>query len=151
MAQERFEIDDHPSAEEVRFVEDQVDEFNMRTTGFRDVRVLAVFLRDAAGTLRAGLTGYTWGGSCEVRYLWVRGPERGRGLGRALLAAAEREALARGCDRVALSTHSFQAPGFYLKQGYAIVGRAEGHPRGHATFHLQKLLARQGLSASTTR
>jgi len=137
---ERLEIEDDPSEADVRFVEDQVDEFNMATTGFRDVRRLAIFLRDATGAIRAGLTGHTWGGCCEVRYFWVREPDRGRGLGRALLAAAEREALERGCDRMVLSSHSFQAPGFYRKQGYTIVGEAEGHPRGYTSVYLQKLL-----------
>ncbi|HUJ28385.1 MAG TPA: GNAT family N-acetyltransferase [Myxococcales bacterium] len=140
MQQERFEIQDQPSDGEVRFVEDQVDEFNMATTGLRDYRPLAVFLRDAAGALRAGLTGHTWGGCGEVRYLWVREADRGRGVGRALLSAAEREVLARGCGRVVLSSHTFQAPGFYLKQGYTIVGRAEGYPSGHAQVYLEKLL-----------
>jgi GNAT superfamily N-acetyltransferase len=124
----------------VRFLEEQVDEFNMATTGFRDARNLALFLRDEAGAIRAGLTGHTWGGCCEVRFFWVRESERGRGLGRMLLAAAEREALARGCDRVVLSSHTFQAPGFYEKQGYSVVGEAKGHPRGYAQVYLQKVL-----------
>src|SRR5436305_14121906 len=102
MAHERLEIQDDPSEAELRFLEDQVDEFNMATTGFRDARALAIFLRDATGAIRAGLTGHTWGGYCEVRYLWVRESERGHGVGQALLAAAEREALSRGCDRVVL-------------------------------------------------
>ena len=140
MTNERLEIREDPSEADLRFVEGRVDEFNMATTGLHDVRLLAVFLRDAAGAICAGLTGHTWGGYCEVRYLWVRDSERGRGLGRALLAAAEREVLSRGCDRVILSSHSFQAPGFYQKQGYTIVGTAEGCPKGHAAVYLQKLL-----------
>ena len=140
MAQEQFQIEEHPASSDLRFVEAQIEEFNMATTGFRDARDLAVFLRDAQGGIRAGLTGYTWGGYCEVRYLWVHEAERGRGVGRALLAAAEREVLARGCERVVLSSHTFQAPGFYQKQGYTIVGQAEGIPRGHAHVTLQKLL-----------
>ena len=140
MAQERLEIRDDPSDAELRFVEERIDEFNVAATGFRDGRRLAVFLRDVTGALRAGLTGHTWGGCCEVRFLWVRDAERGRGLGRALLGAAEGEAAARGCDRVVLSSHSFQAPDFYRKQGYMIVGQADGYPSGHRQVYLQKLL-----------
>jgi hypothetical protein len=52
IAPERLEIQDDPSEADLRFVEDQVDEFNMAATGFRDIRRLAVFLRDAAGRIR---------------------------------------------------------------------------------------------------
>ncbi len=144
MAREELEIRDDPSEAELRFVEDRINAFNVARTGFRDGRRLAVFLRDASGALRAGLTGHTWGGCCEVRFLWVREAERGRGLGRRLLAAAEAEAVARGCDRLVVSSHSFQAPDFYRAQGYTIVGRAEGYPRGHAQVYLQKRLGQGG-------
>jgi hypothetical protein len=46
-----------------------------------------------------------------------------------LLAAAEREIARRGCGRVALSAHSFQAPGFYARLGYQECGRTPAYPR----------------------
>jgi GNAT superfamily N-acetyltransferase len=131
---------DEPSPRDVERLEDEVNRFNYATTGFHDGRWLAAFLRDAEGRLRAGLAGHTWGGCCEIRFLWVREAERRGGLGSALLLGAEREARARGCDQVVLSTHSFQAPGFYRLHGYAEVGRADGYPRGHAQIFLRKRL-----------
>ena len=53
-----------------------------------------------------------------------------------LLAAAEEEISRRGCDQVALSTHSFQAPAFYARFGYAECGRTPAYPRGHDQIHL---------------
>jgi hypothetical protein len=44
----------------------------------------------------------------------------------------------RGCDQVALSTHSFQAPGFYVRFGYTECGRTPGYPREHDQIHLVK-------------
>lgn len=123
---------------------EQLDEaiyrFNREATGFHDGRTLAAILRDESGAMRAGLAGHTWGGCCEIRFLFVRASERRSGLGSALLRAAEAEALARGCDRVLLSTHSFQAPDFYRRHGYVETGRAEGYPHGHAQIFLMKRL-----------
>ncbi|HXH82695.1 MAG TPA: GNAT family N-acetyltransferase [Candidatus Tectomicrobia bacterium] len=50
-----------------------------------------------------------------------------------LLRAAEDEARARGCRRATLNTYSFQAPGFYQKQGYRIVGLVDACRRATAT------------------
>ena len=131
---------DEPPPGDLERLEEQIDQFNFRTTGFHDGRSLAAFLRDEAGALRAGLAGHTWGGCAEIKFLWVREAERRSGLGSRLLRAAEGEALARGCARVVLSTHSFQAPDFYRRHGYVECGRAEGYPRGHAQIFLTKTL-----------
>jgi len=134
----RFE--EEPRARDLAELEEQINEFNYATTGFRDGRSLAVFLRDASGALRAGLAGHTWGGCAEVKFLWVREAERHNGLGSRLLRAAEQEAIARGCAQLLLSTHSFQAPDFYRRLGFQECGRAEGYPRGHAQIFLVKAL-----------
>src|SRR5689334_11248575 len=46
----------------------------------------------------------------KITHAWVHKRHRGKGLGRALVLAAESEALQRGCEQVVLMTHSFQAP-----------------------------------------
>ncbi len=73
-------------------------EYNAGTTGYRDGRSLSCFLRDENGKLLAGLDGFSRGGYARIEYLWVEESLRGRGLGSRLLAAAEREAFARGCE-----------------------------------------------------
>jgi ribosomal protein S18 acetylase RimI-like enzyme len=88
--------------------------------------------------LRAGLFGWTWGGCGYIDLLWVREDCRGSGLGTRLLVAAEEEIRRRGCEQVALSTHSFQAPGFYARFGYQECGRTPAYPRGHDQIHLVK-------------
>jgi GNAT superfamily N-acetyltransferase len=118
----------------------EINAFNAAATGYHDGRMLSVAVREDDGDLRAGLYGWTWGGCGYIDLLWVRDDQRGTGLGARLLAAAEAEIRRRGCDRVALNTHSFQAPGFYARFGYHECGRTPGYPHGHDDIHLLKLL-----------
>lgn len=133
-------IDAQPDAADVRFLEDRIYDVNVERTGMADGRLVSHFARDAQGAILAGIYGWTWGGCLEIRTLWVRGDLRGRGLGSRLLAAAEREARARGCTLALLDTHSFQAPEFYRRHGYDTYARLDGYPRGHARIFFKKIL-----------
>ena len=114
--------------------------FNQGFAGPADSRPLELLLRDAAGTVEGGLTGRT-----RYRWLFVENffiPEHRRGnrLGARMLAAAEAEAQARGCIGAFLDTNSFQAPGFYEKQGYARFGALEDYPSvGMAKYYYRKV------------
>lgn len=70
----------------------------------------------------------------------MREGSRADGWGGRILRAAEAEARRRGCDRVAVSSFMFQAPGFYQRHGYAETGRTPGFPGGHADVHLFRSL-----------
>jgi GNAT superfamily N-acetyltransferase len=122
-------------------LEEKINAYNAAATGCTDGRLLCIAVRGEGGDLHAGLYGWTWGGCGYVDLLWVRCDHRGAGLGTRLLAAAEQEMLRRGCDHVALSTHSFQAPRFYAGFGYQQCGRTPGYPRRHDQIHLVKQLS----------
>ena len=119
-------------------LDEEISAFNAAVTGYHDGRLLTVAVREDGGDLQAGLYGWTWGGCGYIDLLWVRDDQRGHGLGARLLAAAEAEIRRRGCDRVALNTHSFQAPDFYARFGYTECGRTPGYPHGHDDIHLVK-------------
>ena len=131
-----------PTPAEIDFLEQRLYEFNSQATGIVDALGLAVFARDARGEVVAGLCGHTWGGCCEIRQVWVHETHRGQGIGRRLLELAETEARRRGCFQIVLATHSFQAPEFYRKLGFEIVGSVPDYPRGHRHLHLRKTLGR---------
>ena len=122
-------------------LDEELSAFNAAVTGHHDGRLLSVAARGECGDLRGGLYGWTWGGCGYIDLLWVRSDQRGSGLGTQLLATAEEEIARRGCDQVALSTHSFQAPGFYARFGYQECGRTPAYPHGHDHIHLIKRLA----------
>jgi GNAT superfamily N-acetyltransferase len=123
-----------------QWLEGNINQFNMFLTGYQGYRPLAVFLRDPTGAIIAGLTAFTWGGTLRILVLWVGENWRGRGYGSQLLAAAEREALTRGCEQAVLDTHSFQAPQFYSKRGYTVCGVIQDYPVGYQQFVFQKRL-----------
>lgn len=121
-------------------LEQEINAFNAAVTGHDDGRVLCIAARGNGGDLHAGLFGWTWGGCGYIDLLWVRDDQRGSHLGTRLLAAAEQQIQRRGCDQVALSTHTFQAPAFYTRLGYQECGRTPAYPHGHDHIHLVKQL-----------
>lgn len=126
------------------FLAERIYEFNAEATGCRDGESFSATQRDASGAVQAGISGYTWGGCCYITYLWVHGSKRGRGLGSTLLQAAQAHAKTRRCVVMLLSSHSFQAPGFYERLGFERQAVVADHPPGHASI----ILARR-LQAST--
>ncbi|MER7478588.1 GNAT family N-acetyltransferase [Streptomyces sp. NPDC126510] len=110
------------------------------TPGERDVP-LHVWAVNDTDDLAGGLVGYTWATWLHVTYLWVDERHRGRGLGARLLAQAEHMATtSRGCGAARLETWDFQAPRFYVKQGYEVVCAVPDYPPGVTEYMLTKRL-----------
>ena len=124
------------------FLADRIYEFNARATGLFDGRPLNGSIKDHAGKVIAAVTGHTWGGTCQVNYLWVDPSHRRLGLGRALMRAVEAEATRRNCTQVILFTHSFQAPAFYEALAYVRQATIANYPTGHAQLLFLKHLER---------
>jgi ribosomal protein S18 acetylase RimI-like enzyme len=127
------------------FLAERIYEFNAQATGLFDGEVFAGSIKGPTGEIIAAVSGHTWGGTCQVTHLWVHEAQRRKGLGVALMNAVESEAMGRGCGQVLLSTHSFQATGFYERLGYKREASIEGYPKGHANvFYLKKLARGEG-------
>ena len=140
MQSEPLQIDltDQPAVDDVDFLDDQINAFNMAAVGAYDARLLAAFVRHSGRGIVAGISGYTWAGFCEIRLLWVHEDLRGQRYGSRLLAMAEQEARARGCRMITLGSYTFQAPDFYQRHGYQIVGTLPACPPGHMHVFLMK-------------
>ncbi|ETX07059.1 MAG: hypothetical protein ETSY2_13415 [Candidatus Entotheonella gemina] len=133
-------VECEPAVADIEFLDDRLYDYNVEQTGYRDGKRLAIFVRDAQQAIRAGLDGWTWGGSGEIRSLWVDTTLRGQGVGAKLMQAAEREARARGCTQLMLGSFSFQSPGFYQALGYEVLAVLDDYPRGHQLYMLYKRL-----------
>jgi len=133
-------INNHPTPEEVQYLEDRLYEFNSAATGITDGEWLAIWVRGENERIIGGICGNTWGGCLEIRQFWVEEARRKQGLGTRLLGAAEQEARRRGCRQILLTTFSFQAPAFYAKHGFEVVAVMDDHPRGHKNMLLRKHL-----------
>lgn len=113
----------------------------LRDGGGEESEALEVYALDDDGEVVGGLAGSTWAGWLHVDLLWVDEGHRGAGLGRRLMTRAERIARdERGCGHARLETWGFQAPGFYQKLGYTIVGRVQDYPAGETDHLLVKQL-----------
>jgi GNAT superfamily N-acetyltransferase len=106
----------------------------------RDYQVLVVLLRDNTGEIVGGLYGNTLWGWLEISLLWVAESQRGARLGSRIMAAAEQEAIARGCRYAKVETFSFQALEFYRKQGYEVFAELNDFPVGESLYFLKKRL-----------
>jgi hypothetical protein len=72
-------VDENPPDADVHFLEEHINEYNVETTKIGDGRIMSFLLRNERADIIAGLYGWTWGGTCEIRYLWVREDFRKRG------------------------------------------------------------------------
>jgi GNAT superfamily N-acetyltransferase len=108
--------------------------------GFSDSRLLAVVVTDpATGAPIGGLSGRTSLGLFFLDLFFLPERLRGGGLGGRILAAAEAEAIRRGCVAAALITANVQAPAFYAKQGWEEFGRVPSLPGIERVFFRKTL------------
>src|SRR6476620_10998054 len=135
-----FQVEDHPDPLDVELLEAHIRSEASSVKGLGDEVELAIFVRDA-GTIVAGISGWTWGDCCELQSLWVAPHLRGQGLGTRLIAAAEAEAASRGRSQTVHFTYDFQARDLYERNGYELVGRVENCPSGSAALWYRKRLA----------
>ncbi len=101
-----------------------------------------VVLAQHEGQVVGGLMAETQLSWLRIAIMAVDPAHRCRGMGTALLAAAEREASARGCLYASVDTMEHQAPSFYRKHGYVESGMMlDWDSHGHAKFWFSKVLA----------
>ena len=137
----------NPTEKEIQFVREALNEFNWERVGEDGHKALNFVEYGEENTVIGGLLGGTYWGWMYIDILWVREDHRKKGIGSALLAKAEKEAVRRGCHHVHLDTMSWQAPEFYQKRGYRVIGVLPDIPEGNQKYLLMKELSPAAVSA----
>lgn len=119
-----------------------LDEFNMQMAGLSDRRPLSVIVRDSVSNdVLGGAVGRTSLGLAFLDLFYLPDALRGSGLGTKVLEAFEAEAYQRGCSSAVLYTISFQAPGFYEKNGWIRFGEIASEREGISRVFMTKKLS----------
>ena len=122
-------------------ISDGLRAYYLSQTGYYDFRPLAVFVRDPqTGKVIGGLHGRSEFGLVYFAWFFLPKDWRHAGIGSRVLALAEDEGRRRGCTRIALTTLSIEAPGFYQKQGYAVAATIDCEPPGLTRYYMMKKL-----------
>ena len=128
----------HPSETETDYIREALNQFNCAHVGDDGHTPLNLIEYDADGSIIGGLLGGTDWGWLYIDILWVREDHRRQGVGSRLLTDAEKEAIRRGCHHAHVDTMSWQAPMFYQKHGYEVIGVLPDIPRGNQKYLLMK-------------
>ncbi|RYE48700.1 MAG: GNAT family N-acetyltransferase [Hyphomicrobiales bacterium] len=140
MTELSISVTEAPAADDLALIGGRLTAFNEADVGPADRRPLAVVVRDDAGSIVAGISGYTAWGWLYVQWLWVAEAQRGAGLAGRMLKAAETEARTRGCHGAYIDTFSPVALKTYQRAGYVSFGALEDFPEGRTRTFLQKRL-----------
>ena len=114
--------------------------FNRQQAGPFAYSRKVISVRQQDGRLLGGLILESYWRESYIELLWLSPRARGAGLGKKLVTVAERAARRRGSRLIHLNTYSFQAPGFYEKQGFRRVGAISGSPKGERRYFYVKRL-----------
>ena len=133
-----IEFVEDPDDEQIEAVVSIIGEAAERQRPGANYRSYGFLLKDEAGKIIGGLTGYALYEWMFVQYLSVAEQARGNGLGEALIERAEAWGRERGLGGMWLETFDFQAPDFYRKLGFVEFGAIEDHPPGSRRVFFQK-------------
>jgi GNAT superfamily N-acetyltransferase len=141
MSEPVLTLTDAPSDLDEKVIQGGLADYNALKSGYRDWRPLAALLRDPdTGETLGGMIGRTSYGLLFIELVYLPETLRGQDIGSKLLAMMEQEGAARGCKSAFLLTITYQAPGFYERQGWAEFGRIACDPPGTARVFMTKTL-----------
>ncbi|MGG4467781.1 GNAT family N-acetyltransferase [Paenibacillus alvei] len=126
-----------------QYIEEALYKYNLshfpKDLGGRYVEI-CLFLKDDKGTVRGGILSEVCWNWLEIHTFMIDEDMRKSGYGTKLLAEVEKIAVEKDCDFIKVDTLSFQALGFYEKNGYQVYGTLDNVGREHKHYYLKKEL-----------
>ena len=124
-----------------QYIDDELYKFNLKYFP-ADLRgryeEVSLFLKDDNGVVRGGILAEVCWNWLEIHTFMIDEDIRQSGFGTKLLVELEKIALEKECDFIKVDTLSFQALGFYEKNGYQIFGSLENVGRDYKHYYLKK-------------
>lgn len=107
------------------------------------------FIYEEEGKVLGRIVGEIHWNYLRIELFYVDENTRGKGVGGKLLKQIEAVALEKNCTLVLLETMSFNAPNFYLKNGYEVSGRIDNHPLESEThYFMSKRLVNRAIKTN---
>lgn len=132
-------IENKPFAKAKKAIGDILDVYNQKFERYDDSEFI-VSVRDSRGQVRGGFYVICYYDAAFLKWAALAPPLRKLGLGRQLMAAAEKEARKRGAKMLWLDTFSYQAEPFYKKLGFRTFGKLSYPRKGLKRFFMVKAL-----------
>jgi GNAT superfamily N-acetyltransferase len=141
MAKLRYETTFNPLPDVFEPINHGLYEYNLSKLGpeiTHNYMRVVVSAKGDQGEVVGGLIGEMFWDWLHIETLWVDPNLRGKDVGTQLLHQAEDVAREKGFHHSQLETTSFQARGFYEKNGYQVFAALEGKPPGHTWYYMRK-------------
>lgn len=82
--------------------------------------------------------GSIFGSDCNITEIIINEEYRNKGLGKKILGKIEDLAKKSNCSRIMVDTYQYQAPNFYLKNGFIEIERIENYRNEYARIFFEK-------------
>jgi len=92
------------------------------------------------GEIIAAGRGSCFGTDCNISEIIIAEEYRNKGLGKEILDRIEALGKKSGCTRMLVDTYEYQAPNFYLNNGFTEKGRIENYRQEHARIFFEKTI-----------
>jgi GNAT superfamily N-acetyltransferase len=119
----------------------ELNAYNNQYAPSENWQCVGFYVLDEGGQLAGGIQGKFEWDWLHITILWVR--NRGQGLGRQLVEAAEGFAREHGKRGLFLDTLDFQARPFYERLGFSVIGKIENAAGASARYFMLKQISSQ--------
>ena len=135
-----IEIERNPKSDTIKQIRNGLIVHNVEQSDIKTSQNIAIKALSDEGQLLGGMIAWQWGGCMEIEYLWIDNSSRGAGVGTQLIKQLETLLSGHSHKTITTNTFSFQAPEFYLKNGFLITDEVSGYPDNVKKFYLKKTL-----------